>query len=174
MLSQDSSSHHMTNSVGSYNDVQNQNRVAYAIVFELTSMSTGGIFSPPAVMMSSLMRPVIRTKPLQKQRHENNGGAGKNNELRSVRSFHQQSKQAGEPQGRKKLALRNRGKTRWGPKPCKTKGWGTNIYTTQGDKKNTIIERRLRRKQWTIFIRKTSFVSSSHAPALVVVERGAS
>lgn len=29
-------------------------------------MSTGGTFSPPAVMMSSLMRPVIRTKPLQR------------------------------------------------------------------------------------------------------------
>lgn len=30
-------------------------------------MSTGGTFSPPAVMMSSLMRPVICMKPLQQQ-----------------------------------------------------------------------------------------------------------
>lgn len=33
-------------------------------------MSTGGMFSPPAVIMSSLMRPVMCMKPLQsKNKH---------------------------------------------------------------------------------------------------------
>lgn len=35
-----------------------------------TSISTGGTFSPPAVMMSSLIRPVMRMNPLEIQTNE--------------------------------------------------------------------------------------------------------